>query len=140
MVSCRIPNLQQASIIILRYSTQIVQIDVLSKVHIMESAKNMNNIITCAACGKEDSGDAILKSCTACKSVKYCNRDCQIAHRPQHKKACKKRAIELQKLYSKIPARQTSAQSAFYPYQTYLNKTSLNHAAGKLCAMVVFMQ
>ena len=27
--------------------------------------------------------------------VKYCNRNCQIAHRPQHKKACKKRAAEL---------------------------------------------
>ena len=32
---------------------------------------------------------------TACKMVKYCNRDCQIAHRPQHKNACKKRAKEL---------------------------------------------
>ena len=74
---------------------RVVKIDVLRKVHTMESVKNMNNIITCAACGKEESGDAILKSCTACKSVKYCNRDCQIAHRPQHKKACKKRAIEL---------------------------------------------
>ena len=39
------------------------------------------------------SGD--LKACTACKLVKYCNRECQIAHRPQHKKACKKRAAEL---------------------------------------------
>ena len=28
--------------------------------------------------------------------VKYCNRDCQIAHRRQHKKECKKRAAELQ--------------------------------------------
>ena len=36
-----------------------------------------------------------MKACTACKLVKYCNRDCQIAHRPQHKKACKKRAAEL---------------------------------------------
>ena len=27
--------------------------------------------------------------------VKYCSRDCQIAHRKQHKKACKKRAAEL---------------------------------------------
>ena len=49
----------------------------------------------CANCGKgEESGDS-LKACTACKLVKYCNRECQIAHRPQHKKACKKRAVEL---------------------------------------------
>ena len=35
---------------------------------------------TCANCskGEECSGD--LKSCTACKLVKYCNQDCQIAH------------------------------------------------------------
>ena len=56
-----------------------------------------DDIIVCANCGKgegeESAGD--LKSCTACKLVKYCNRDCQIAHRPQHKKACKKRAAEL---------------------------------------------
>ena len=48
----------------------------------------------CANCGKGDEG-CDLKFCTACKMVKYCNRDCQIAHRPQHKKACKKRAAEL---------------------------------------------
>ena len=48
----------------------------------------------CANCGKGDEG-CDLKFCTACKMVKYCHRDCQIAHRPQHKKACKKRAAEL---------------------------------------------
>jgi len=61
-----------------------------------------NSIDTCAACGKEG-GDS-LKACTACHMVKYCNRDCQIAHRKQHKKACKKRAAELydEKLFTKI--------------------------------------
>ena len=43
---------------------------------------------TCAACGSEG-GDS-LKACTACKLVKYCNRDCQITHRPTHKKICKR--------------------------------------------------
>ena len=52
-------------------------------------------IITCANCGKSEESSGDLKACTACKLVKYCNRDCQIAHRPQHKKACKKRAAEL---------------------------------------------
>lgn len=37
--------------------------------------------------------------------VKYCSRDCQIAHRLQHKKACKKRAVELhdEKLFEQPP-------------------------------------
>ena len=49
----------------------------------------------CANCGKGEESSDDLKACTACMMVKYCNRECQIAHRPQHKKACKKRAAEL---------------------------------------------
>ena len=50
----------------------------------------------CANCGKgEEDTSSNLKACTACKMVKYCNRECQVAHRPQHKKECKKRAKEL---------------------------------------------
>ena len=53
----------------------------------------------CAACGK--SGEDIdLKSCRACKMVKYCNRDCQIAHRSEHKKECRQRAWEIQNGYN----------------------------------------
>ena len=56
----------------------------------------LSNIMqTCANCGKGEEGSDALKSCVACKLVKYCNRDCQIAHRPQHKKACKERVAEL---------------------------------------------
>ena len=51
----------------------------------------MSTSSTCKNCGKGE----VLKACTACKLVKYCNRDCQIVHRPQHKKACRKRAAEL---------------------------------------------
>ena len=54
-----------------------------------------DDIIVCANCGKGEESAGDLKSCTACKLVKYCNRDCQVAHRSQHKKACKKRAAEL---------------------------------------------
>jgi len=63
--------------------------------NITEGINNVNVTATidmCAACGKE--GDD-LKACAACFMVKYCNRDCQIAHRPQHKKECKKRAAEI---------------------------------------------
>ena len=57
--------------------------------------KDNEDISYCANCGKgeEDSGN--LKACTACKLVKYCNRECQIAHRSKHKKECRKRAAEL---------------------------------------------
>ena len=59
----------------------------------------------CAACGK--GGDS-LKTCTACKLVKYCSIDCQRAHRPQHKKACKRRAAELhdETLFQQPPSRE----------------------------------
>mmetsp|Transcript_18032 Transcript_18032/g.28288 ORF Transcript_18032/g.28288 Transcript_18032/m.28288 type:complete len:332 (-) Transcript_18032:50-1045(-) len=52
-------------------------------------------ISLCAACGKEEGEDNKLKSCTACNMVKYCNRDCQIAHRPRHKHDCRTRAAEI---------------------------------------------
>ena len=48
-----------------------------------------NSISTCAACGT--AGDS-LKACTSCKQVKYCNRECQKLHWPQHKKECKQLA------------------------------------------------
>ncbi|EJK69745.1 hypothetical protein THAOC_08966 [Thalassiosira oceanica] len=49
----------------------------------------------CSNCGKQGSDTIKLKSCTACRLVKYCGVDCQRAHRKQHKKACKQRAAEL---------------------------------------------
>ena len=57
---------------------------------------NDNNVPDiCANCGKGEENGKNLKACTACKLVKYCNRECQIAHRPQHKKECRRRAAEL---------------------------------------------
>ena len=46
----------------------------------------------CASCGD---GKKKLKKCGACDLVRYCGVDCQREHRPQHKRACKKRAAEL---------------------------------------------
>eukprot|EP00979_Chaetoceros_neogracilis_P001389 scaffold247_cov174-Chaetoceros_neogracile.AAC.2 len=59
----------------------------------------------CAACGDSDDGGGSLKACTACNLVKYCDRTCQVAHRPAHKKACKKRVAELfdEKLFKQSP-------------------------------------
>jgi len=66
----------------------------------MHKSDNMSSIppdstVTCANCGKGGEGDDGLKFCAACKLVKYCSRECQSAHRPQHMKECKKRAAEL---------------------------------------------
>ena len=58
-------------------------------------ATEHHTIRTCANCGKGEENSIDLKACSACKLVKYCSRDCQVAHRPLHKKACKKRAAEL---------------------------------------------
>ena len=60
--------------------------------------------MSCASCGKETEN---LKACTACKLVKYCGRECQVAHRSMHKKTCKKKAAELfdAQLFSEPPAR-----------------------------------
>ena len=62
----------------------------------------------CANCGKGEECSGDLKSCAACMLVKYCSRDCQIAHRPQHKKKCKKRAAELfdEALFKEPPPRE----------------------------------
>src|SRR6056300_1603248 len=49
----------------------------------------------CASCGKAAVNNVKLKLCTACKLVKYCSVECQKNHRPQHKKACKKRMAEI---------------------------------------------
>eukprot|EP00984_Skeletonema_dohrnii_P016304 scaffold7202_cov109-Skeletonema_dohrnii-CCMP3373.AAC.4 len=63
-----------------------------TKIVVSESDKMM----CCAACGiAEDNNNKKLKTCTACKSVRYCSVACQKKHRPQHKRACKKRAAEL---------------------------------------------
>jgi len=71
----------------------------------------------CANCGKGEEHSNKLKTCTACLSVKYCSRDCQAAHRKQHKKACKQRAAEyIMKSYLPILRHLKSVQSACYPY------------------------
>jgi len=60
---------------------------------------------SCAACGKTDGS---FKACTACKLVKYCGRECQVAHRSKHKKACRLKARELfdKQLFADPPRRE----------------------------------
>jgi hypothetical protein len=58
-------------------------------------SEEVDTSFCCASCGITESDGIKLKKCTACKSVRYCGVECQREHRPQHKKACKKRAAEL---------------------------------------------
>jgi tetratricopeptide (TPR) repeat protein len=51
-------------------------------------------MLCCASCGKAEVDDVKLKKC-ACNLVKYCSVACQKNHRPQHKKACRKRMAEV---------------------------------------------
>ena len=65
--------------------------------------------------------------------VKYCSRDCQVAHRPQHKKSCKKRAAELldEELFKDPPERYECPICMLpLPYDT--NQSIFNECCGKL--------
>lgn len=41
----------------------------------------------CSSCGRNSRGSKLLR-CTGCKLVEYCNRDCQKADWPSHKRSC----------------------------------------------------
>ena len=99
----------------------------------------MSTVNECASCGQ---GGGDLKTCTACKLVKYCNASCQKAHRPMHKKECKKRAAELhdKALFKQPPEREECGicmlplplNSEEWRYQTCCGKILCNgciHAA-----------
>ena len=99
-----------------------------------------NTVVTCANCGKGEECAGNLKVCTACKMVKYCNRDCQIAHCPQHKKACKKRAAELydEKLFKEHPPRE-DCPICFLPLPLYDGQSYFKGCCGKtLCCGCVY--
>jgi len=46
-------------------------------------------------CGKKAEPFTTLKMCTACRSMWYCNVDCQKTHRKYHKHQCKQDAINI---------------------------------------------
>ena len=96
------------------------------------SSSTADTILLCANCGKGEESAGDLKSCTACKMVKYCNRDCQIAHRPQHKKECKKRAAELhdEALFKDPPSRE-DCPICFLPLPVDAAETLFKVCCGK---------
>ena len=93
----------------------------------------IDTITTCGNCGKGEESSGDLRACTACKLVKYCNRDCQIAHRPLHKKACKKRAAELHEdALFKDPPPPADCPICFLPLPLDVNQTVFKSCCGKL--------
>ena len=103
--------------------------DDMNNLHI--TSTEAEEVDVCANCGKEDSDG--LKACTACKMVKYCNRDCQIAHRPQHKKACRKRAAELNDLeLFKQPPKKEDCPICMLPLPSIDTGTSYKACCGKI--------
>ena len=61
-------------------------------------ADNIDNVITCVACGKEGEEDS-MNICNKCKMVQYCNVACKKKHKSKHKKKCDRqceiRAVQL---------------------------------------------
>jgi len=96
-----------------------------------DNTDKKENISICANCGKEGHD---LKSCTACKMVKYCNRECQIAHRPQHKKKCRKRAAELHdiELFKQPPSPHGDCPICFLRMTTLASGSRYQTCCGKM--------
>ena len=59
----------------------------------------------CATCGQEK----VASKCSICKSVQYCNRDCQKLHWSIHKKECDKLAKQFKNLEIKSQASEAKA-------------------------------
>ena len=64
-----------------------------------EEGKTTPTLPCCAACGTPKATRRPLNICTRCRTVRYCNRDCQMTHWKEggHKRDCKR----LQKEYEK---------------------------------------
>ena len=79
----------------LSYSLLLILVDYYYHTRDYKLIMSDDSVITCcASCGKAEVDDVKLKKCS-CLLVKYCSVECQKNHRPQHKKACKKRLAEL---------------------------------------------
>ena len=89
---------------------------------------------TCANCGEGEESSDSLKACAACKMVKYCSRECQIAHRPKHKKECRKRAAELhdEKLFKHPPPKDEDCPICFLRMPTISTGRRYMSCCGKV--------
>ena len=99
-------------------------------------SSSADTITNCANCGKAESDDINLKRCTACKMVKYCSRDCQVAHRSKHKKPCKQRAAELfdEELFND-PPEGPECPICMIPLPLDISHTRFNVCCGKVICL-----
>lgn len=68
----------------------------------------------CVVCQKQNSlcdKTQALKACSRCKSVYYCNAECQKQHWPTHKAACKKKAKDTLRTVADATVVPTSAET-----------------------------
>jgi len=96
-----------------------------------DSVAILDDMSTCACCGKEGNSD-VMNICNKCKAVKYCNAACKKKHRSKHKKACEKRVAELrdEQLF-KDPPPNEECPICFLPLQR-ANKTTFETCCGKI--------
>ena len=107
----------------------------------MSSSTADTNIDECANCGKAESDDMKLKRCTACKMVRYCSRDCQVANWPQHEKACKKRAAEVEEELFKDPPEREDCPICMLPLPIDPRHSMFQACCGKtLCLGCIHAQ
>ena len=98
----------------------------------IDSIAILNDVSTCANCGKEGNSDD-MNTCNKCKEVKYCNAACKKKHRSKHKKKCDRRVAELhdEKLF-KEPPPQEDCPICFIPQSSENNTQTFQSCCGKV--------
>jgi len=110
------------------HSLTIIKQNIHTTEGVLQMSADDINMTTCANCGKCSDN---LKTCTACKMVKYCNRECQLSHRSTHKRECRKRAAEIydEALFKEVPPE--DCPICFLPLPP-ANLTTFQTCCGKL--------
>ena len=90
----------------------------------------LNDMSTCACCGKEGNSDD-MNTCNKCQLVKYCNAACKKKHRSKHKKACERRMAELheEQLFKEVEPE--DCPICFQPMPIDAGQTSFMICCGK---------
>ena len=80
---------------------------------------------SCAYCGTHENNDTKLKTCNACKMVRYCSRYCQVSHWPQHQEACKKHTELFEQKLFKDPPEREECPICMLPFPFYEKNSSV---------------